>query len=429
MSSGARQWGQPPGVSPSGDPLGCCGNPNAALQSSWFIDPVGGNDVNSGATAGTAIRTHAELMARLRGQVINITVTINVLGDVSASDPFLVRLTIGDSGFVRYVGAPQATLATGTFTAVTNQSPPANQPAEVTDNALAGDWGALGLVEQRVRVVSGTVVGAIAWVAKDLTAKAARMSSWSQPNSAANPFPAQFGNVNVAVGDGYVVERLPSVDVLRIDVSCSGETVGGFAATSRRLIFDGITFNAPFDRYLSLTADNPISIAFVGCHVNGPQGRASGAAFHASQLDPFQTGGTGEIYVLDACIVRSFLNINVHTTCYVLNNTVIQGSGFSECAGRMFSVSAGFMDCGPDALRVSPMGTARIVGPVWGSGNAGSAWRVISGGKVIYTNAFILAAMTVTSAGNDALVGGTARTYAQLPYVEPNNNAMIVTYT
>jgi len=400
------------------------GSPIAATQASWVIDPAAGDDSNAGSTLGTAIKTHAELMRRLENQTVNQQTTVTIAGDMPTTDPVLVAgFTIGDLGSFRYVGT--ATSAqTGTVTALTNQDSATNQPAEITDTALSSDWGALGLVGKRVRTTSGTNAGAIAWVAKDLTGKAARVSSWSVADGSVFPVAASFGNVDVDTTDAYVVEDLPLVPILRVDLDVSGEsTVNGNAT---RLIFDSLQINAAFDRFVSLrTSSNSVS-AFIACHINGPQTVAASAAFHACRMDPFQTSGTGDSASLEACLVNTRLSLNAGSIVIISGNTLCQGVNRMDVAGRILLNDVGLMDTTNDGVRVSPRGVCRVFGAVWGSGNVGNSWTVQSGGEVVYQSAAVLTEITLTAAGDDATVGGTVRAYAALPYVEAANQAMFV---
>ena len=207
------------------------GDPTATTQTSWYIDPVGGNDGADGGVS-TPLKTLSELARRWLDQLIDVSVTIHILSDLAATDIARFRFSIGDDGFVLFKGAATE-VATGTFTAVTERNPAGNQPNEVTDSGLTDDWGNLGYVEKRIRLTSGSNIGAVAWVAKDLGSKAARTSPWlvdSAVDLESLPWEDEPANCEAAVTDDYVVESLPTIKDMGLDVAISG--VGGEAGSS-----------------------------------------------------------------------------------------------------------------------------------------------------------------------------------------------------
>lgn len=112
-------------------------------QTAWFVDPVGGNDENDGATALTALKTHAEYNRRVGGPdrtldtgASNIVVTLvgivpDVFAKVTSSGPTVTYTTA--------LPAP----ANDTVAAVTNADAATQTYFTVT---LTGVWGGQRLV-------------------------------------------------------------------------------------------------------------------------------------------------------------------------------------------------------------------------------------------------------------------------------------------
>ena len=122
-------------------------------QSDFFINASTGNDAYSGATAATAIRTHAELEKRINadGKLLippvnasglRIT-TVNVLTDLPDWDPInLDGVLLGEDTYLIYKGGVASTDREGTFTAVVAMTPASNQPFEVVpDGHVPDDYG------------------------------------------------------------------------------------------------------------------------------------------------------------------------------------------------------------------------------------------------------------------------------------------------
>lgn len=88
------------------DALNATGNwlrqENAALswtyQTTWYVDPAAGNDEGIGDVPGAALRTVAELSRRLTCVFQNSAYTVNVLGDIPATDSFTDRRRIFGGG-------------------------------------------------------------------------------------------------------------------------------------------------------------------------------------------------------------------------------------------------------------------------------------------------------------------------------------------
>jgi hypothetical protein len=173
----------------------------------WYLDGAAGNDANNGTTALTPLRTGAELLRRLgTGRVQWTTsVIVHLLASITDGIAIAYQLNTGGTGF-RLVGTPTILLAgtVATYTAAAG-----NIPRRMTAAGVA-DWTAY--VGKRVRVLTGTGIGAIFWIAKvapdGLGNDVCRISTPTLSNQS---------QAVLAPGDTFVVEDLPSLAWLWLD--------------------------------------------------------------------------------------------------------------------------------------------------------------------------------------------------------------------
>ena len=152
-------------------------------QTTWYIDPQNSSgtasDVNNGSTTSTPLKSFAELERRWGyGGHIAQNTNVFMLSNGKSTDPFNIRLSIDSNvvlaiygGSTTTVGSGATSLQTGTFSSVTNLARATNTPTQATDS-LGRSW--TSFLGKRVR---DTTTNAIAWVAKDLTGGAVRLSS------------------------------------------------------------------------------------------------------------------------------------------------------------------------------------------------------------------------------------------------------------
>ena len=187
-------------------------------QAAWYIDGTSGSDWDTGAT-GHALKTGKELRRRLGDRIYwNNSVTINGLSDI---DELVLDYVLESASLTITVSfAAKATLYSGTISDVTQTS--ANVPRKIRVTGL--NWttagtGSTSLLLKRGRIVSGTAanIGALFWIA--ITNPEGSGSDWVRIS---NPMTTNGTQRTLAIGDGFVVEDLPSVGVF--DIRFSGYT-------------------------------------------------------------------------------------------------------------------------------------------------------------------------------------------------------------
>jgi hypothetical protein len=392
-----------------------------AQQATWNIDPSSGDDENSGLTFETAVKTLAEFARRILDQEFNQDTTINILGNISETDRPLLRFRIGDNGFVVFRGQ-RTSILTGTFTSVTDLDKTTDQPAEVVDTAIPTSWAASGTVNKRIRITGGDREGAISWVAKSLASKTARLSGWIADPWAVNPW-NPFVNVaatDVQIGDPYVVESLTTMPDLLLDVIISHLYVG---PSPSKLFFEDLAF--PSDNYRPghfRIYGKDWSTIFIGCDTGylSPT-NASCVYFVGCRLAIPYEFYSGRVVVRGG-IICGHLSIYENQVWDIDLGTILQGQYEVTVRGGQLTGELGVFDTDEDwCIRVQAGGVVRSTYLWGGAGCTGYGIKVYSGGMVVYTNK-----PTISGSTGDAMVGGSVKTWAEIPFVNSSNNAIIV---
>lgn len=394
-------------------------------QTTWFIDPVGGNDANTGLTAGTALKTDAERQRRV-GLIwpINADTSVTYLNNVPATDPCIYTYTLGTNGVLRINGTPTTiyTSPGSGFSAVTNLNRATQTASSVTEAVMGA-----GRTGQRIRTTSGASAGAIAWLDRDFGGGVYRTSPWTTI-SFANPLPFTPTQVNVAASDQFVIESLTQIGYLSL-INLSAQYTGAASVNGTQTLVRNVYLTQP---------DVAISALPLGTVTNAPliHGSRIHCPWDAVMVSSYVDTGvviaaSPASPALFACLVRGRPSIQSGTTIFIDYDTLFSQSGNDGIRVR-YSATArvgtmAVFDAGADGVLVED-GDFRCGALfsgndlVWGTSSAGVGMRVRSGGKTTY-----VAKPTVTGA-SDANVGGTAKTWAAIPYVEPANNAMIVAF-
>lgn len=200
------------------NPLVSIPSPTALAQTTWYINPVAGNDNNSGLAA-APIKTYAEYIRRTGlGRPINNAVNIYIVSDLPATDPLIISgTTNGRTGSGLHVHGVPTVLATGTLTGWTAPVAATNTLPAITDTAVA-DW--TPYAGKLLRLTSGPRAGVgCFWIIKNLGGNTARVSNPVQGLSS----PLNF----VPAGtETYEILELPNVPVL----TCTASKGNNFAA-------------------------------------------------------------------------------------------------------------------------------------------------------------------------------------------------------
>lgn len=383
-------------------------------QADWYVDVAAGNDQNAGTVA-APLKTLAELQRRWEAKKTLGATSITLIG--VSTEALILQATL--AGALTVSGTPTL-IYTGAVGAYQAQAAPAND-ARLTDAGVvaAGGWGAN--LQRRLRLTSGASSGAIAWVLKDLGGNVARVSQFIlMTGVAANPAP----------GDSYVIETLPveiggfqifmqggfSVTLQDLSVRPNG-TVSSYGSVnggaSSGLLFHKMqtlganSLNIGGGTYLTMRGCSNVNQLFLG--KNGIQNLFGHAAFNTINV---QQGGDIRFSGGPCAFQAARLNVNLY--------------GMSD-----YNVDVAFYDvstAAPVTIGEGSVfsGSGSASSQLWGINNTGAFYgvNVNAGGRLTWRNQ-----PTISSGTGEALVGGTAQTWAaitaltQSSYLNPNNGA------
>lgn len=402
-------------------------NPKWACQGTWYISTATGNDENDGATPATAIRTAAELNRRLgadynewtggiaQGPFTN-ALRVFILDNLDPiNDPIRIHAYMPEDSSLSFIGTPTV-VASGSITAVNAINRLANQAWEIQGTTALAPG-------QRVRItgpVGNPRIGEIFWVASNLGSGFTRISGPNRPNP--NPGVPNATPLPPTVGDEYVIETLPTVNITEVDVRASAYSGTPFPAVA----FVDLQIVGVNGRVTN-SLGNVVTI-YKGCDVNGAiiivtggtyrhfsinSGYRNGADFSAGARPEcvvlgglflenlhFSMEGAGIIFDLDALFQGSQIAVNGSHVCFGL-------AGIFDAPGDGLLIGVTNIGGGPGAFSwvfAAFAATAHL----YGQGNAGVGVRVTTGCMLGYDKGSApgSTAITVTGAAGDFLLGG-----------------------
>lgn len=379
-------------------------------QSEWSIDSVNGHDENP-----LVLKTYRELSRRWGSGgefpgAVDVTQSAN--DSVSGDKLEVFPSSILPDAVLRFHGTA-TTVASGTITAKTDFVA-GTAFGTITD----GGQNFVPHLGQLLRIVGGPRDGAVATVVKIVTPNTeVRISRCGIVNALATPFSVQPTFVNPQVGDAYVIETQPLLPSFELAVSKTNQGVHG----------DGVVFNnlkiggSSNDRLHA----GPSNTNFTKCVF----GAANFTGHYHMSLTHFASSVT---FHLSNCTLwagskRGGTSFNTHhgASLFLREHFLAQGGPLPNPAngGFMEIFAAAAFDSGSDGIAVDTEGQLRISGPLWGSGNTGYGIRC--DGRASYT-AGNKPTITGGAGAGDTRIGGTVKAYADIPYPEPTNLAMLV---
>lgn len=382
-----------------------------ARQESWFVHPTAGNDENSGATQGLALRTHAELRRRLNGQVIQQTVTVTILADLDENiELSIAPKTIADR--LLYRGVPSA-VTSGTVDVFTQfDSSELAQTATTLTAVGVSDW--TPFVDKRIRFTSGPAAGRMAWIAKAIGSQA-RLSALPS------------GSLPPVSGNTYVIEDLNWVKGISLEAACSWALTASIEISDLQL---GDPTNGSGSNGLTLRTGSAIGLV-ANCRANSLLVNCERATFQNCAYFGNSAGNTftASNITLRAGLAKGVVNAHAPARLTLSGHLLLQWFGSPPVLN--FMTAAVFIEEGVAAfdhngeiLPVQAPGSVRASGPIWGQDNTGVVVRLDSCCSYVYT----VKPRALTS-GTELMIGGTAKTYAAVPFFNVDNGAAMVNNT
>ena len=371
----------------------------AQYQDTWFVDPAG-SDANDGATSGTALRTTSELFHRLRGAVIEQNTTVTLAAGTYGELRLEITVLLGVLFLVQ--GTVSSTAAR-TITAVTAQAPTTNTRGSITDPAPA--WSD----KSRLRLTSGTMSGAIAYVTGLSSATVGFVSKWARLSSGSSSSPT-LGDP--AINDQYVVDTLES-KVGAVTITWFGQGRVTLKDLELKMDASGGANLLPGSYFLPL---------LWGCLITTGRTDFDKSQFLAvSCAWDTQCVLVESVFAARACVWRAAVTVDYAATlnlgsscCFDGAGLVVQHGGYA--LATLSAADVQFVDQPSIAIDVDA--NSMVEGETassrfWGPNTAASiaeAIRVRSGGNVVYTNVPSIAGGVV-----DTLIGSVGTAYGALP--------------
>jgi hypothetical protein len=400
------------------------GNPYTWAQTAWDIDSTTADNEGN-----TTLKTDVEIQRRwgpspFIGQPTIITYVQSPATLTNLNATLLVN------GSITLLGTRTIDRASVTITAVTAQNRATQTPLAITGAALgATDVGKLAII-----ISSGTPanVGAYAPILKDQGGGSVMVGKFGTTTVA-----VPFTEITPAVNDVIDVVSLTQLSIGRVEFTQSGQTLAQGSPTRNLIVFDSIKSDGNSVSGQGSLVSNNVKILFqraITQHLNtsglgvvafsfdfagGLVSNVLNAANFRARKTAFTTagGGTG----LTVCGVQPFVQLDAD--CYFENAPlqVNQGSSCNTLGVGLFDRSVA-----NTAMSIAAGATVRQSGaiPDWGTNNTGHGISIVSTGN--YTYATKPTVNGGLGAGREAIIGGTDKLYAAVPYIEGANNAALV---
>lgn len=356
-------------------------------QAAWFIDPVSGNDRNAGDTQGTALRTWAEFVSRVR--VVSVSMVVTIMSNIA--EPLVGEFVATGTGILLEINGTPTILATATGTTFTD---PVRSGVQAMGTMTAGNIADFTpYLGKMLRSSDGRYAPIIG-----VSGVAPQLPYWADENFSLNK-PANGVEVDI-----LGLTTTPSVQV----------SVVGMTVTVRYIRTTDTSYsNGPWIRSSSLPGAAWVACDFAGylatlsdvvlfgCLFSGTSGGPSSSAYTTLMGG----GAQCSFYIVGSSpIVVSGFIINGGGT--VANGlTVGNGSNFaapSPFASAGGAYGLGVFNCTGDAV-VLGQGATCSFQSLFGAGNGGYGLNINYGAR-----AWCATTPTITGTSGDLRFCGAA---------------------
>lgn len=393
-------------------------------QAAWYVNATTGNDSNTGATSGTALKTLAELYRRTQGRVWTVSSTIYLSGDFTEESLVLDGTVL--PGVQVVVRGDVTEVATGAISAFTAYNGATSTPSLIDDGGATDYSAYVGLL---VRITSGAAINCSAPLMKAVAAGQFRPGQF---------FSVDYLQVNPAGADTFAIEDLTTkVGSFHIGLKGAGGDYNNYEP--RCLIRDVRLSTSANNVQDNSFGDGDVSsgstLLYRVCIDGGGLGLTyiSGTSIH---LLATYTTVAGYMYFTDSVVYMwGFTTLGgvQYDNCYVnvpFDFYLVQNFAAYFYGGETWAAGGiGAMEVGAGetaALSVesgahvsTPSGTSYC----WGAGNL-CGYGIKAGSGSIYSYGV---KPTVSGVTNDTIVGGTAKAYANIPFLNGYDGATVGT--
>ena len=379
-------------------------------QTQWAIDPATGNDSNVGTPA-SPLATMAEFNARmLLPTRVTVAATLQLVGNVTDAPLNLQGTRFGPGASLTVNGTrTPVTGATITITVVAGQGAGGIQPWLITTTGV--DWTTVPVTSQ-VRLSTGHIAAIVEVVgANQVIIGAIGAAGTSVVSSAPT--------VGATITLSALSQALPPV------INASGESFG-----LSQLILQDLSFIAGTSGTNGYSHTGGIQIQYYGCQMAMPSSNfACNTPLNLRCCRWTQSGSVN--WRCGGDVITTYGHVAAGTGALLFNHQSGNASHSSITlnGARMFvtqcnATMSGHIRNTANPIVVQVNGNLSLQGIVSGANNTGIGVDVPSG-TVSYTGAN---KPTITG-GSDARVGGTTRTWAQIPFIAAQLDAIPPTVT
>jgi hypothetical protein len=406
--------------------------PDFQLQATWFIDGTIGDDDGTGIDAAHPLASGDELMARLQGGkfVLSVAMVITISGTTAIPRLILQPFAATTAASMRISGVPTATLLATTIAVYTPAA--ANTPVKLTatgviDWATAGPGGTSLVCDAATRncrftMTNGPAVGAHFWGAK-AAPDAGDPASVLRVHDMA---PSPIGLVGIATvapanGDAFVVESLPSVQVLDIDFrgQSNGDVFNTVYTPSLRVENLALKY-CTVSGYDSLFA--PSTMVMFGCSIQNlfaPTGfnqafgglTVAGCWVNATSIGNCLIGW-GLLTTVGKSVTGTLVRLTIGPGSNVqTGHNTVQGTSLNVLGALYISAGTEFI-CDATGPGITCVGTVLIASGLRGYGNTTYGMVVKNGARFQYGSTL----PTLTGTLGDAQIANNGGTALVLPW-------------
>lgn len=369
------------------------GEEDAGVQASWAIDPLVGND-NAAGTPAAPLRTMEEFNLRMQGVTVHVAQTLQLVGNVVDASLSLngTRYTAGStltvSGTLTTLGTAQvvSTSAVGTGWQVTTTG---IDWTTIATSAVGRFSTGQACAISEIVDANNVIIGMIAAPGLTTTSVAPTNGSTLTVSSRSRMWPIQVN----AFGQGSLTAQQLIIQFVSFDA----------AGVSAGFVFQGglrvQLYACEINNHNTIAVNTPLNVRVSKFTITATMGWLAGA--NSAITVGCVVGGAGStLFNINSGLIQhqTMLMTGARLSC---NNASMIAGGvhIRNTAGPVLISGNGYINV--------------ISGSITGSvGNTGIGIDVPFG-KISY----IGGAQKPTVAGaSDTRVGGTARTYAQIPY-------------
>jgi hypothetical protein len=400
-------------------------HPSWRLQATWVIDPVSGNDENTGVDSGHAIKTCAERQRRVGVEYrAPQATTITYLSSPPTADVEQFFTSVGFNSNLTVQGT-RTVVATGTLTGFTPRNRATQTKNVIADTGLSGGFAAH--VHRFMKITGGARAGTEWDIARDLGGGSAEITT---PGTTSLTGDGAFTRSTPQAGDTYEIVTVPALQCASWNFF-SGSPQPLSSGFNKVIIQDlELNFGSEFT---GTTTDNASTLGgnayttMKTCRVDTPN-------IQAQVIRMWQCYCAGHVNVWGASFLRLFAGLNDshldprNGACVTVDfdhlfegGAIIPASSFGGAYVLIGTACVFNKGTSDQAVVVQSGCTFQLqklfddTAALWGTGNTGVGLNIKVNGRFAYQRNAIISVNADLGVGRQMKLNGNVFTYADLP--------------